>query len=88
MKKLILVAVLSLSLMLAGCQAAEEKPTNTNQNTENNNGEDERLGVPFSNGPTNPPDVKGPSNPPPAEETPQAVTQKEDIRLTLPIKTE
>lgn len=88
MKKIILLVVFSLALILAGCQAAVENNTNSNQSTENNT-EEERLGVPFSNGPSNPPDVKGPSNPPPAaEETPQAVTQKEDIRLTLPLKTE
>jgi hypothetical protein len=85
MKKLILMVILCLTLM--GCQTAVENAPNSNQNTENKT-EDERLGVPFSNGPTNPPDVKGPSNPPPAEESPQAVTQKEDIRLTLPLKTE
>lgn len=86
MKNIVLVVVLSFSMMLVGCQATVQPTEKTeNTNTENNDGE---LGVPFSNGPTNPPNVKGPSNPPPTDETPQAVTQKEDIRLTLPIKTE
>jgi hypothetical protein len=86
MKNLILVAILCFSMMLMGCQANVQPNT---QNTETAK-EEERLGVPFSNGPTAPPDVKGPTTPPPTEneDAPQAVTQKEDIRLTLPLKTE
>ncbi|MGL5830873.1 MAG: hypothetical protein ACRCZE_01865 [Candidatus Altimarinota bacterium] len=89
MKNLILAAILCFSMILTGCQTNVEQPEINNQSTETNNNE-EKLGVPFSNGPSNPPDVKGPNTPPPAdtEESPQAVTQEEDIRLTLPLKTE
>jgi hypothetical protein len=44
--------------------------------------------TPFSRGPSGPPSVKGPTSPPPGteltDETPQAVTETEDVRITLP----
>ena len=44
--------------------------------------------VPFSRGPSGPPSVKGPTAPPPGmelvDESPQAITETEDVRITLP----
>jgi hypothetical protein len=83
MKKL---AVLFLTgLLLCACQAAP--PANLQQNQTEKPVPDN---VPFSKGPTSEPIVTGPSGPPPetSDSTAQAVTTKENIRLTLPTKTE
>jgi hypothetical protein len=102
--------IFSLSLiavfMLAGCQA-----TNTPQTTDDNQTVSEKPqevvdhGIPFTNGPSAPPDsTVGPTAPPPENDsqaadinlpagsnTPvaaKAVTTNENIRITLPVKTD
>ncbi len=81
MKKIFLLAVCSV-LALSGCQTTDNvKPNNDSQASSGP--------VPFSAGPKAAPEIIGPSNPPPVSATtnqPQAVTEKENIRLTLPVK--
>ncbi len=74
-----LLVMVCLSLFLTGCQSGTPIEQPTQQVPE----------VPFSQGPTSPPSVKGPSeavpNVPPADhDQPQAITEKETIRYTLP----
>ena len=88
-----LLAMFALTLVLTGCQSAED--TQKLQDTAAQK-ETEQLpvvdkGVPFSNGPSMSPDeIIGPDAPPSeAQSVPaQAVTTNENIRITLPRKTE
>ncbi len=82
MKNSIIFAVI-LGLFLTACQASDQGSADVQVETAPNN-------VPFSQGPDGPPDVDGPSGPPPSNEVikiedPQAVTQKENIKVTLPV---
>ncbi len=85
-----IILVLSI-ILLAGCQQEngemnKEKGADAPQKAEDQVG---KYGVPYSNGPTAGPEtMKGPTAPPPETPTAQAVTTKENIRLTLPLKTE
>ena len=79
-------ALLALGLLvIAGCQAVEA-PTNPNYNstskTETVDKPAVSKGIPSSSkGPTEPPSSKGPT----AAQA-QAITQNENIRLSLPLK--
>lgn len=91
-KKLILISV--VGLILVGCQSGSTIKTNqqTQPNNSQNAGSD--YGKPYSNGPLDQADSTGPLSMPPADEsliikrpTAEAVTTNENIRLTLPLKT-
>ena len=82
---LALLGLLTLGLV-TGCQS-DDDGNGTVSDTE----EIQDLSVPYSRGPTSPPSVKGPTSPPPSfseGEAPQAVTEFEDIKITLPTGTE
>ena len=77
-------------LVLSACQSANESQTNTNKTSVVGGAETEALdqtvsshGLPSSNGPSQPPNSKGPTS-----SQAQAVTQNENIRLSLPLKVE
>ena len=86
-----IILVLSF-LVLAGCQQENggnpETNTNTNDQQKVQVEQTSKYGVPYSDGPTTGPEtMNGPTAPPP-ENSAQAVTTKENIRLTLPRKVE
>lgn len=66
-----------LALIFSGCQSTPQ--------TEQAAPTQQVPLVPFSKGPSTPPSVKGPSGPPlGSSSTPQAVTETETVRYTLP----
>ncbi len=79
---IVFVIVLCMVLVFTGCQAAKETVE------DNSVTEVDTLPIPYSRGPSGPPSVKGPSSAPPGVElvsdTPQAVVEVEDVRITLP----
>lgn len=81
--------VLASTLVLWGCQS--EGPVLKEQGPDPNASNPD-LAVPYSRGPTSPPSVKGPTTPPPSgdglEEIPQAVTEVDEIKITLPASTD
>ena len=87
-----LLALLISTLFLTACQSVEEQPMP--QEPSEQSPQQEQVidhGIPFSNGPTEPPEmIKGPSAPPPENTNvpAQAVTTDENIRITLPLKTD
>lgn len=81
-----------LVLVLTGLAGCQSQPADDVSPTETDLPE---LAVPYTRGPTSPPSVKGPTSAPPggteaAEVTqiemvePQAVTETEDITITMP----
>ena len=80
-KKLLLGLFSIILLMLMGCQNVPEtvNPQATPQST---------PGIPYSKGPTNPPDkTKGPSAPPGENASispPAAITETDNVRITIP----
>ncbi len=91
-KNTVICAVLACVsvVMIAGCQSQPVPADVTEQETDI-----PELAVPYSRGPTSPPSVKGPTSAPPGgtdaevapavnDEQPQAVTETEDITITLP----
>lgn len=83
MKKIF--AIVCLGLVMNGCQNISETKIDEVKSKVDQNNESAITGhgEPFSKGPSGPPAVKGPSSPPPQA---QAVTKNENIRLTLPLK--
>lgn len=76
-QKIFLVSFLLLaSALMAGCQSQQPQTSGTQQQLV--------PLVPYSKGPDTPPQVKGPSGPPPGDQTPQAITEKETVKYTLP----
>lgn len=92
MKKLILIT--AVLLMLTACQSSNDVVENQELVTDNSTTPEptETYGTPYSVGPSGPPEtmVKGPTSAPPSNTSAgaQAVTTTEDIRLTLPRKTD
>lgn len=87
-----LILILAVGTLMSGCQT--ETTTETKIIEENKTPVIDH-GIPESTGPTGAPNVKGPTSPPPesnvlSDLSPQAeaVTTSENIRLTLPLKTE
>jgi len=82
MKKIALIFIVLSVLALYGCQKSSTPAPIKNQPTE--------VNVPYSKGPSGPPNVKGPTAPPPNsainQNQPQAVTNNENIKLTLPLQ--
>ena len=80
MKKLIFLLMVLGLMTISGCQQSQN--SNRSTSTQNN--------VPYSQGPSGPPAVKGPTGAPPSasatSNSPEAVTQDENIKLTLPLK--
>lgn len=91
-KTALLILPALMAILLTGCQSAAD-PT-TQDSTDQAATQQEVVvdkGLPFSNGPTEGPEtVKGPDAPPPGSSAmpAQAVTTDENIRITLPRKTE
>jgi hypothetical protein len=82
-----------MALLMAGCQGnAETAPAKNTQAVVDKAPQEQvgvEKGVPFSNGPSVPPEaIEGPSAPPPENGSAKAVTTNENIRITLPVKTE
>ncbi len=67
----VLFLIVVVSLFLGGCGT---QPPKTEVH-----GDPLSKDMPFSKGPSSEPNIKGPSNPPP-----QAVTETDDIKVTLP----
>lgn len=79
-----------LAIVLAGCQQQTEN-LQTPAGDQNKPPAQDQTGIygkPYSNGPSGPPQMTGPTAPPPEVTPAQAVTTNENIRLTLPRKTE
>jgi ABC-type phosphate/phosphonate transport system substrate-binding protein len=86
MKKLSAILIIIPVLMLSACQSQSENNSKAEQVQGSQKIEEvQSHGEPFSKGPTDAPGVKGPTAPPPQA---QAVTKNENIRLTLPLKSE
>jgi hypothetical protein len=96
-KKTLFFLITMMAIGLIGCQEVADtnnQATNTNTTKTETKPEVVDRGTPYSVGPSAPPgnDV-GPSSPPPeiaveSTDQAQAVTTNENIRLTLPRKTE
>jgi hypothetical protein len=75
----LLLCLTLVAFLFCGCQSAsqsQKEPSVPSQQV---------PVVPFSKGPSGPPSMKGPSGPPPgAPSTPQAVTETENVRYSLP----
>lgn len=85
MKKIFLILILPSILTLYGCQKSPAPIKNQPASTE--------VNIPYSKGPSGPPKVNGPSTTPPSssainqnQNRPEAITNNENIKLTLPLK--
>lgn len=93
MKKLLILTLATLTLLtLAGCQN-EQSDQNLQDNPANDSDSSNSKdyvdhGLPYSAGPSAAPAVNGPTSALPESTQAQAVTTDENIRLTLPRKTE
>lgn len=90
-----ILAILTTSIVFSGCQSTDEQSGQMNSTDQTSQQEIVvDKGVPFSNGPDEGPEsMVGPNSPPPASTSTlaapaQAVTTDENIRITLPRKTE
>ena len=72
-KKAVLIGLILGITALAGCQNAKAPDVSPSG-----------LQVPYSKGPTTQPSVKGPTSLPGSSNSPQAVTETEAIKVTLP----
>jgi hypothetical protein len=69
--------LLLAAMMIAGCQSEQGTTSGTSQQLV--------PLVPYSKGPDSPPQVKGPTSPPPqSDASPQAITEKETVKYSLP----
>jgi|WetSurMetagenome_2_1015567.scaffolds.fasta_scaffold223303_2 hypothetical protein len=77
LKSLLLVTVLMVMFVCAGCQSQPSATTTTTEQPAQN--------LPYSKGPQGPPMVKGPTAPPPevSDSGTQAVTEKENVKYAL-----
>lgn len=85
--------LLSMLVFVAGCQGNAGTAPADNAQAVSEQAPQEQVvvekGVPFSNGPSVPPEViEGPSAPPPENGSAKAVTTNENIRITLPVKSD
>lgn len=71
--KAVLIGLILVSAALAGCQSSSGPEASVT-----------KLQAPYSNGPTTQPGVKGPTSLPGNSSSPQAVTETEAIKVTLP----
>lgn len=94
MNKYLLITSALILITMAGCQEVSNNNGTGEKNDMIKQSEVIDRGTPYSNGPSAPPDESvGPTAPPPeinknTGEQAQAVTTNENIRLTLPRKTE